>query len=344
MKLRMPPRNALAAAALTAVAGLTLTACNGDDKASGTAATSSDMPGMAAGAHAAGSAVSALGKYGEDAAGATFFASVLSGDNEVQVAGKPPVGDKDGSSIALMRIQGDEVSFAFTWTGIGTPTLGHIHQGVRGVNGDVKIPFFTEKLPDGKNYVYGTTKVTDAALLQDIKLQPENFYFNLHTAEFPGGAVRGQVFPLPMKVSLPGAIRDSTLRGVVKGAQVYACTKQDDGSFKFTQDNVAATLQGGIKHSFVRPGPAGPPQWIASDGSAVSGKLLNKLDNGPKNIPELILGAQQTGSHEGLLSKTQAVLRLSTVGGIAPAGTCNPSSQPKASVPYTADYLFLATK
>ncbi|KOV56298.1 hypothetical protein ADL00_27360, partial [Streptomyces sp. AS58] len=80
---------------------------------------------------------------------ATFFGSLMNGANEVPVEGGPAVGDKDGHALALMRIQGNEVSYAFTFTGVQTPTLGHLHKGVKGVNGDVKIPFFTEKLEDG---------------------------------------------------------------------------------------------------------------------------------------------------------------------------------------------------
>ncbi len=166
------------------------------------------------------------------------------------------MGDKDGSAVALMRIQGDEVSFAFAWTGIGTPTMAHLHQGARGTNGDVKIPFFMERPKGGTPFVFGTVRVKDAGLLRNIEAHPDRFYFNLHTAEFPGGAVRGQAVALPGAVSLPDAIRHSSLAGVVKGAQIYACTKQDDGSYAFTQDNVDATLQGGIQHSFAKHGPA----------------------------------------------------------------------------------------
>ncbi|MDV9172289.1 DUF3455 domain-containing protein [Streptomyces sp. W16] len=76
----------------------------------------------------------------------------------------------------------------------------------------------------------------------------------------------------------------------------------------------------------------------------MTGSVLNRFDNGTGNIPQLLLRAQQTGKSEGLLSKTTSVLRLNTAGGVAPAGTCNPAAQPTARVPYTADYLFLATK
>jgi hypothetical protein len=259
----------------------------------------------------------------------------------VTAGGATMAGEKDGSAFALMRIQGDEASFAFTWKGIGTPASGHIHAGAKGVNGDVKINFFSKKLPDGSSSVIGTTKVSDAQTLASLRSNPQQYFFNLHTAEFPNGAIRGQVYALPGKVNLNDALLHTSLNAVVKGAQVYACTKQPDGTYAFTQDNVTATLQGSIKHSFVNPGPAGPPQWIAPDKSAVAGKVLTKIPNGVKNIPELVLQATQEGTAGGLLSATQYVLRLNTVGGVAPAGTCDPQSQPKAQSPYTADYLFV---
>ncbi|MEV6542392.1 CHRD domain-containing protein [Streptomyces sp. NPDC051665] len=324
----------IAATALTGT--LLLTACNGAD-----GAADATVSHPAAGAT---QAAGGIGRYSENAPGARYFTSILTGDNEVPVKGKPAVGDKDGSAVALMRVQGDEVSFAFAWTGIGTPTMAHLHQGARGTNGDVKIPFFMEKLKGGTPFVFGTVQVKDADLLRNIKAHPDQFYFNLHTGEFPGGAVRGQAVALPGAVSLPAAIRHSSLAGVVKGAQIYACTQQDDGSYAFTQDNVDATLQGGIQHSFAKHGPAGPPQWIAPDGSSVTGTVLNKFDNGKGNIPQLLLRARQTGKSEGLLSRTTSVLRLDTAGGVAPAGTCDPATQPTTRVPYTADYLFLATE
>ncbi|MGW0801136.1 DUF3455 domain-containing protein, partial [Streptomyces sp. NPDC002692] len=95
---------------------------------------------------------------------------------------------------------------------------------------------------------------------------------------------------------------------------------------------------------FAHHGPAGPPQWIAPDHSSVTGTVLNKFDNGTGNIPQLLLRAHQTGKNEGLLAKTTTVLRLNTHGGVAPTGTCNPTTHPTTRVPYTADYLFLATK
>ncbi|MFJ4633948.1 CHRD domain-containing protein [Streptomyces sp. NPDC088847] len=173
------------------------------------------MPGMDNGS-ATGAAK--VGQWDKNAADATFFGGVLNGNNEVPVAGKPAVGDKDGRAVALMRIQGHQVSYAFAFTGTQTPTLGHLHKGVKGVNGDVVIPFFTKPLKDGTKFTLGTVTVNDQDLLDRIKANPQNWYFNLHTAEFPGGAVRGQVSKLPSSTHVPDSMNEAALESIMGGA------------------------------------------------------------------------------------------------------------------------------
>ncbi|WP_247706849.1 CHRD domain-containing protein [Streptomyces liliiviolaceus] len=210
--------------AVSAVTGaLLLTACNGEDSVNGAdPAASAEASAPATGGHGSSGTehggAQGVGKWEKNAEDATFFGSVMTGADEVPVEGGPAVGDKDGHALALMRIQGDQVSYAFTFSGIQTPTLGHLHKGVKGVNGDVKIPFFTKKLEDGKKFVFGTVTVDDKDLLEGIKANPGNWYFNIHTAEFPGGAVRGQAYKLPSGVDVPDTMNEDTLTAVVKDA------------------------------------------------------------------------------------------------------------------------------
>lgn len=338
---------ALSVTAVAAAAGVGLAVLPGDGDDGASSVRESAGHGSAHGhaAHGADDAAPAGGLgtlSGSDvsSAGATFFAGSLNGANEVPVAGGPAVGDKDGKALALMRIKGTKVSFAFSFRGIATPTAAHIHQGVRGKNGDIKIPFFTKKAEGGRTTVTGKVTVKDKQLLNTLRTDPNGFYFNLHTGEFPGGAVRGQVHKLATKANMHRMLSSSRY-GVIKGSQVYACTKQDDGKFALTQNNVRARLEGRIAHFFAEPGPAGPPAWVASDGSAVTGKLLSKIPNGTKNIPELDLAAKQVGKHSGKFSRTTEILRLNTERGVAPSGTCDPKKQRKVAVPYRADYVFI---
>jgi hypothetical protein len=267
---------------------------------------------------------------------AVYFTGSLNGDNEV-----PKTGDKNGDALAFLSIKGNEVSFAVKFDGIKAPTAGGLHQGAKGTSGDVKIPFFTQPLPNGQTSVTGTVQVKDQQVLDGLRANPGDFYFDLSNRKYPKGALRGQVHQLTSAIDMNTALKVNLKAPVKQGVQIYACTKQSDGTFAFTQDNVRATLDQKISHFFVNPGPAGPPEWLARDKSAVTGKVLTRTPNGTGNIAELDLAATQAGLPTGLLAGINEILRLNTVGGVAPAGTCDPAVQPKAEVKYQADYVFI---
>ncbi|MBC2901173.1 CHRD domain-containing protein [Streptomyces cupreus] len=277
------------------------------------------------------SATSDTGDHG------TILAAGLRGANEVPVAGGPAVGDKDGTALQFIQVKGDKVSVAVKWRGVDKPTALHLHQGAKGTNGRVKVDF-TELLAGGKGKtVTGTVKVTDQALLDSLKSDPGSFYANLHTAEFPGGAVRGQLHKVTTDFDFRHALHNFQA-SVIKGEQIYECKPAEGGGHAFAQRDVSALLAGPIAHSFVKPN-SGIPQWIAPDRSAVTGSVLSRTPNGDGNIPELDLKATQSGKHRGLLAHTAEILRLNTVGGVAPAGSCTPGTI--VGVPYKADYVFI---
>ncbi len=290
--------------------------------------------GLTLSAAAANPAHATTGHTGKHA---TILATALRGANEVPVAGGPGVGDKDGAALEFIKVQGNKVSVAVTWRHTGRPTSLHIHQGAKGTNGSVKIDF-GRLLHKAKGHtITGTVKVNDPALLKKLTTDPGSFYANLHTAAFPGGAVRGQLHKVTTVVTSRTAAHGFEA-SVVKGKQIYECKPADGGGYAFAQRDVRALLGGSIRHSFVKPN-SGTPQWIAPDGSAVTGAVIGKTPNGEGNIPELDLKATPSGRHHGLLAGTTEILRLNTVGGVAPTGSCTPGSI--ASVPYQADYVFV---
>lgn len=123
---------------------------------------------------------------------AVYLTARLNGANEVPTPGGPAVGDKDGFARAFVKIQGNQVSFGLKWRGISAPTAGHIHAGAAGVNGPVSVGFFGQALASSLRAGVGTVTVDDPAILKSLKKNPRQFYANLHNADFPGGAVRGQ--------------------------------------------------------------------------------------------------------------------------------------------------------
>lgn len=124
----------------------------------------------------------------------TFFA-VLSGGNEVSDEGVANVGDLNATGSATILVDSDRgtLCFAITVTGLSTPAAAHIHHAVAGKNGEIVIGLTAPSagLPGSSS---GCVTGVKKSLLQTIKNLPSNFYVNLHTGDFPAGAVRGQLF------------------------------------------------------------------------------------------------------------------------------------------------------
>jgi hypothetical protein len=105
---------------------------------------------------------------------------------------EPDGGDPDGFGTAVFRVNDDDpnapfIDWEFTAFDIGMPlTAAHIHDGDFGVNGPPVVDFSGQMSGSG---------LVDLDLLAVIA-DPEGFYINLHNADFPGGAIRGQI-PAP---------------------------------------------------------------------------------------------------------------------------------------------------
>jgi hypothetical protein len=71
----------------------------------------------------------------------------------------------------------------------------HIHQAPANAQGPIKIAFFHFGEPiDLEGCTKGSAAFPfDRARLQDLMIHPENYYVNVHTEVYPGGAIRGQL-------------------------------------------------------------------------------------------------------------------------------------------------------
>lgn len=83
----------------------------------------------------------------------------------------------------------------YRFSGPVTITGLHIHVGARGTNGPVVVNsgVTTVVEPDGTGNITTVVTGTDPALLQAIIADPRDYYVNLHTTEYPGGALREQL-------------------------------------------------------------------------------------------------------------------------------------------------------
>lgn len=110
----------------------------------------------------------------------------LDSDNEV-----PPVAVNEAKADAFIRLTSDNMLFYkvenVERTVDDAITMGHIHEGAAGTNGDVQIDLsFTE---DDIN----TTKTLTLNAGQVELLNNEDTYMNLHSNLAPDGLMRGQV-------------------------------------------------------------------------------------------------------------------------------------------------------
>jgi hypothetical protein len=147
-------------------------------------------------ASATSAALAGLLIFGAPAAsaqGVQLFA-VLSGGNEVSPTGQAAAGDPDGYGAATgIGVAADRLCFSILVNGLDQPIAAHVHEEVAGRNGPIVIPL-APPATGNPGHASGCVAVTDPALLQRIRETPSRFYVNVHTAVFPAGAVRGQLF------------------------------------------------------------------------------------------------------------------------------------------------------
>jgi hypothetical protein len=149
---------------------------------------------------------------------------------------------------------------------------------------------------------------------------------------------------IPAEIAAPPNQRLALIAAAV-GVQVYRCDPRKDapGRFEWTFQAPEARLRDVVGKYLGRHYTG--PTWEAEDGSKVVGTVQARVDAPDRNaIPWLRLRAT-SGGGIGLLAKVTSVLRVSTVGGQAPAGGCaEPDLGRILRVDYGADYYFYESR
>ena len=139
------------------------------------------------------------------------FVAPLSGDEE-----NPPV-DTRATGVATFKLNsaGDAFSFRLIVANIENVTQSHIHCGAEGVNGPVVVFLYPDAPPpvliEGRfQGVLATGTRTNAHVIARpdspecpggvanfdellAKMRAGEAYVNVHTQQFPGGEIRGQI-------------------------------------------------------------------------------------------------------------------------------------------------------
>ena len=128
--------------------------------------------------------------YSQEGKGVKAFTAILNGGQEV------PINESPAFGVAFMTFKDDEklLFYSITFTDVflvGSETAAHFHAPSNPVE-DAPILFDITPVPcSPKNGSVGPlTKKQIGELKRGL------FYINIHTDEFPGGEIRGQVLPV----------------------------------------------------------------------------------------------------------------------------------------------------
>jgi CHRD domain len=113
------------------------------------------------------------------------LSAILTGGAEV-----PGPGDADGTGLVkLMFNPGqNQICYELTVENIATATAAHIHSGAADAAGPVVVMLKAPSQVSVKDCVQ-----VEPDKISSIMKNPVGFYVNVHNAEFPNGAVRGQL-------------------------------------------------------------------------------------------------------------------------------------------------------
>ena len=112
---------------------------------------------------------------------------------QAELTGGAATADMDGSGTALVYVNVGQrrVCWDIDVANLDPLVAAHIHAGTATATGAPVVTFFHFEEPVVTEGC--TTTPLDRELLKQIIKHPENYYVNVHTTIFPGGAIRGQM-------------------------------------------------------------------------------------------------------------------------------------------------------
>lgn len=118
--------------------------------------------------------------------------AVLDGRSEVNAeTGRRNAGDRNGAGSFSAILDGRRLCWGIQVKNIADPSAAHIHRGRPNQAGPVVQAL--EAPTAGDPGTSGGCTTVSARLARDLLRNPAKYYVNVHNADFPGGAVRGQL-------------------------------------------------------------------------------------------------------------------------------------------------------
>ena len=215
--------------------------------------------------------------------GGRAFTVAMTGNAEV------PAGDPVATGTATFRLRAGQaqVCYRIAARNLAPAVAAHIHHGDAGAAGPVVIPLTT---PDAAGVSSGCATAA-RSLVKSILGDPASFYANVHTAEFPAGAIRGQltgsstasfgtVFALDLKgTSEPNATGTAVIRILKETSTVCYRLHAANVTLPTVAAHIhkgAAGTNGPVVVPFTAPGADGNSSGcVASTGAVVDDILAN---------------------------------------------------------------------
>jgi hypothetical protein len=123
-------------------------------------------------------------------------------NTELRAENEPnPVSTSESKGHAQVKVLADgtvEFTLIINNKADETFTRAHIHKNVVGVNGPIHWDFLEGGIPVASiggqpSTLRGVGRARSAAVLADLLENPAQYYVNVHSVLFPGGAIRGQL-------------------------------------------------------------------------------------------------------------------------------------------------------
>jgi hypothetical protein len=140
---------------------------------------------------AVGLTLAVAGSVGAQGGGDHAIFAVMTGAKEVDVNGEHH-GDPNGRGSFSATLDGRQLCYGISVKNINNPVAAHIHRGGPKVAGPVIQPL--DQPATGDPGASSACVRISRSLARGLRRNPSRFYVNVHTADLPNGAVRGQLF------------------------------------------------------------------------------------------------------------------------------------------------------
>jgi hypothetical protein len=231
----------------------------------------------------------------------TTLLTATSGGRGFTVALTGEVESPDGDPVATgeatvrLRARQAQVCYEIDATNLPPASAAHIHRGSAGTSGNVVIPL---KTPNAAGKSSGCATAA-RSLVNAILADPASYYVNVHTAEFPNGAIRGQLtgtssdslgrsFTLDLKgTSEPNAKGTAALR--IRKAAGVVCYRlhAESVTLPTTAAHIhrgATGVNGPVVVPFTAPGANGNSSGCATATAAIIDEILANPSNFYVNV------------------------------------------------------------